>query len=250
MRQLIFPAMFVAMAGGLCWAQEAKSAGDLTDPTEILKKADEASKAISSVKYTATAKGTGAEEKRIPKVEGTVWLSGYQNGRPEKVRFEAKVTPADGSPSREITMGNDGNEYFVLDPAKKIAYVDIDPAVTGTSGRMVGLLTMLEYVHDAPFSDEINGQEKTLKGIEKVGGEDCYHIYVKYSQEGQEADWYFSKKDYLPRRVDRKFTPRGGGEPGGRQLIVTALTVDPKSDKDPFKFDLPEGYEKSDDFAP
>jgi len=28
------------------------------------------------------------------------------------------------------------------------------------------------------------------------------------------------------------------------------LTVDPKSEKDPFKFELPEGYTKSDDFAP
>lgn len=250
MRKVFLPAMIVAMAGGLCWAQEAKSAGgELTDATEILKKADEASKAVDSVKYTAKAQGLGAVEKQLPKVEGTVYLHGYKNGRPEKVRFEAKVNPPDGKEAREITMGNDGNEYFVIDSSKKIAYVDIDPAVTGSAGRMVGSLTMLEYVHDTPFSDEINGKEKVLKGSEKVGSEDCYHIYVKYAQEGQEADWYFSKKDFLPRRVDRKIQSQGG-EPGVRQLIVTALTVAPKHEKDPFKFELPEGYTKSDDFAP
>jgi outer membrane lipoprotein-sorting protein len=231
-------------------AQEARSAAELTDPTEILKKADEASKAVNYVSYTATAKGTGADEKKTPKAEGQVWLFGYKNNRPEKVRFEAKVTPPDGGPARNVIMGNDGDEYFVLDAEKKLAYVDIDPAVTGSSGRMVGRLTMLEYVHETPFSDEINGKEKVLKGSEKVGSEECYHVHVKYDQEGQEADWYFSKKDFLPRRVDRKFISRDGGEPGGQQLIVTSLTVDPKSDKDPFKFELPEGYTKSDDFAP
>ncbi len=259
MQSVFFHAMVLTLGCGAAWAQDKAAppkpaapaaAGELTDATEILKKADEASKAVDSVKYTAKTKGLGVDEAKIPTVEGTVYLHGYKNGRPEKVRYEVKMTPPGSSETKDIIMGNDGNEYFLMVPSMKIAYVDIDPAVVGGSGRMVGGLTMMEYVHDEPFSDEIKGKKKELKGSEKVGNEDTYHIYVEYAQEGQEADWYFSKKDFLPRRVDRKFAPRGGGEAGGRQLIVTSLTVAPKSEKDPFKFELPEGYTKSEDFAP
>jgi hypothetical protein len=261
MRRVFLHAMALALACGAVWAQDAAkpaapaaAAGELTDATEILKKADAACKAVDAVKYTAQFKGLGADEAKAPKAEGTVYLQGFKAspppGRPEKVRYEVKATLPGSSEAKEFTVGNDGKEFFLIDPSKKIAYVDIDPAVVGSAGRMTRGLTMLEYVHDEPFSDEIKGEIKELKGSEKVGNEDTYHVYVKYAQAGQETDWYFSKKDFLPRRADRKFTPPGGGEPGGSQLIVTSLTVAPKSDKDPFKFELPEGYTKSEDFAP
>ncbi len=253
MRRVYLHAMVLALGCGAAWAQDAAkpaaAGGELTDATEILKKADEASKAVDSVKYTAKAKGLGADEAKMPTVEGTVYLHGFKNNGPEKARYEGKVTIPEGTP-QEYIMGADGKEYFLIDPSKKIAYVDIDQQVVGRSGRMLGLLTMAEYVHEKPFSDEIGGVKKELKGSEKVGTEDTYHVYVKYAQEGQEADWYFSKKDFLPRRVDRHIPGRDGAPPGGRQLVVTSLTVAPKSDKDPFKFELPEGYTKSDDFAP
>ncbi len=227
----------------------AKSESGATDEaTEILKKADEACKAVKSVKYTASGLGTGINEARVPKTEGTVILSGYKNGRPEKFRYEVKAQRAGSAETIAATIGSDGNEYYAIDPAKKVAYVDIDPAVLGGFQRIGTTVTMVEFVHEAPFSDEINAEKKELKGSTKVGDEDCFEVYVKYSNQGQEANWFFSKKDYLPRRVDRKFTR--GEEVGGTQIIVTSLTVDPKSDKDPLKFELPDGYTKSDDFAP
>lgn len=250
MRKAFVQVMILALGCGVVCAQDKAPAGELTDPVEILKKADEASKAVDSVKYTGKAKGLGADEPKVPTVEGEVILHGYKNGRPEKVRYDAKVTAPGSSDVKEIVMGNDGNEYFLIDKSKKIAYVDIDPAVVGGSGRMVGGLTMLEYVHETPFSDEINADKRELKGSEKIGSEDCYHVWVSYGQQNQEADWYFSKKDFLPRRVDRKFPGQGTNPAGGRQLIVTSLTVAPKFEKDPFKLELPEGFTKSEDFAP
>ena len=42
-----------------------------------------------------------------------------------------------------------------------------------------------------------------LKGSKKISGEDCYEIHVVYASENApEATWYFSKKDFLPRRVE------------------------------------------------
>ena len=149
----------------------------------------------------------------------------------------------------EITVGSDGKTYFLIDAKAKKVYEDIDPAVVGTAGRSVGLLTMPEYVHPEPFSDEIKGAKQELKGSTKVGDEDCYEVHVTYTEGGQEATWFFSKKDFLPRRVDR-FRQMPTGEKGSSQLIVTKLTVDPKLDKDPFKLIVPEGFTKIDDFAP
>jgi outer membrane lipoprotein-sorting protein len=251
--------MILTLSCSAAWAQEKaappkpaapEAAVELTDPTEILKKADEACKAVDSVKYTATFKGMGAGEAKEPKAEGTVYLFGFKNNSFEKARFEAKVTPPGSTEAKEVIMGTNGNEYYLIDPSKKIAYVDIDPAVLGGTGRMAGVLTMGEYVHDRPFSDEINAEKKEFKGSEKIGSEDTYHVWVNYGQQNQEADWYFSKKDFLPRRVDRKLASQSGGEPRGSRLLVTSLTVAPKPEKDPFKFELPEGYTKSDDFAP
>ncbi len=231
-------------------ADKAKST-ELTDPTEILKKADEACKAVKFVKYTATAKPTGADESRLPGVNGTVIFKGLKNGRPEKFYYELKAKQSGSEETTHIIAGSDGNEFYVIDPSKKTAYVDIDQEVLGSIGHNVTpLITMGEYANDKPFDDEINGEKKELKGTTKVGDEECYEIYVKYTGQGQEANWFFSKKDFLPRRVERKFAAREGREASGRLLIVTSLSVDPKFDKDPFKFELPEGYTKSKDFAP
>jgi len=227
----------------------AQKSADLTDPVEILKKADAASKAVDFIQYMASVKGEGAAESRVPKVSGTVVLKGWNNGAPAQARFEAKVQRPGSSDVNDVTVGSDGKTYFLIDSKEKKVYEDIDPAVVGTSGRGVRALTMAEYVHPEPFSDEIKGKKQELKGSAKVGDEDCYEIHVTYSDAGQEATWFFSKKDFLPRGVNRYFQSPTG-EKGSSQLIVTKLTVDPKFDKDPFKLTVPEGFTKIDDFAP
>lgn len=238
--------MFATMAAG---QDHPKSSADLSDPVEILKKADAASKAVDYIQYTASVKGEGAAEKFVPNASGTVVLKGWKGGAPEQFRYEAKVQRPGSSDVTEVTVGSDGKTFYLIDAKEKKVYEDVDPAVVGTSGRGVRSLSMGEYVHPEPFSDEIKGKKQELTGSAKVGDEDCYLIHVTYTEGGQEADWYFSKKDFLPRRVDRFFAAPTG-EKGSSQLIVTKLTVDPKIDKDPFKLVTPEGFTKIDDFAP
>jgi len=238
--------MFTALAAG---QDPAKKSADLSDPVEILKKADAACKAVEYIQYTASVKGDGAAEKFVPNASGTVVLKGRKKDVPAQNRFEAKVQRPGSSDVSEITVGSDGKTYYLIDAKEKKVYEDIDPQVVGNSGRGVRGLTMAEYLHPEPFSDEIKGTKQELKGSTKIGDEDCYQIHVTYTEGGQEADWYFSKKDFLPRRVDRFFSAPTG-EKGSSQLIVTKLTVDPKIDKDPFKLIVPEGFTKIDDFAP
>ncbi len=251
MKATIRAMMILGMFGAVAAGQDAaKKPGDLTDPVEILKKADDACKTVEFIQYTASIQGSGAAESRTGKASGTVTLKGRKTGGgAEQARYEAKVQQPGSSETNEITVGSDGKTYFLINFKEKKVYEDIDPQVVGTTGRGVRALTMQEYMHPEPYSDEIKAKKQELKGSAKVGEEDCYEVDVQYSQEGVEATWFFSKKDFLPRRVDRRFQSPTG-EKGGSQLIVTKLTLNPKIDKDPFKLVVPEGFTKIDDFAP
>lgn len=249
-RVVLLLALFAVPA----FAQDAaKGKGELTDAKVIFQKADEATKAVKSVKYEATFKGLGAAESRTPKVEGTVIITGRNNGRPEKFRYEAKVTPPGSSETKEVKVAGDGDNFYVLDMAEKKAYEDIDPAVLGPrTGGPASRLVMGEFAHPTPFNDEVNGKKHEFKGVEDIGGEKCYHVIVEYATEqSQQADWWFSINDFLPRRVDRLFPPQGEStERGGSQTIITKLTADPKIEDGTFKLTVPEGFTKVDDFAP
>ncbi|MGB2985460.1 MAG: hypothetical protein WBE26_06210 [Phycisphaerae bacterium] len=229
---------------------------ELTDPIAILKKADAASKAVKAVKYKVTLKGTEGAALTMPEVEGTVIMTGWSqrtNRTPQKFRCEAKVKQPGSSEVVEITVGSDGKTFYAVDHKAMKAYADGNPAVMGRkTGPPAQNLMMLEFVYPTPFSDEIGGKDQKLKGSKKIGDEDCYEIYLNYGRVSQEAIWYFSKKDFLPRGVRRVRPYPPAGKKGGEEWMLTDLVVDPTFDeeKDPFKFDLPEGYTKMDTYAP
>jgi outer membrane lipoprotein-sorting protein len=251
MKQTTRAILMLGLCGTVAAAQDAaKKSADLTDPVEILKRADAACKAVNSVQYAASFEGSGTQERFVGKSSGTVTLKGRGAGGAAQYRYEAKLEKPGSNDVNDVTVGSDGKTHFLIDAKAKKAYEDINPAVVGTAGRAVLRgLTMAEYLHPEPFSDEINGKKQELKGTTKVGDEDCYEVNVEYGQAGMEATWFFSKKDFLPRRVDRRVQAPTGVK-GGTQLIVTKLTVDPKLDKDPFKLVVPEGFTKTDGFAP
>ena len=103
-------------------------------------------------------------------------------------------------------------------------------------------------MHATPFTDELTGQKALLLGTETVGGEVCDHVLVVYAK-GQEAEWYFSKRDNLPRRVDR-IVKNAEGATAKRIRTITNLVVDPQLPDDTFKVKVPEGFEKTDNLAP
>lgn len=221
---------------------EVKPKVDDAKALEIFKKADAATKRVKSVKYKASSSASGAAASRIPKkMTGTVIMVGEDPSGFDKYYIDFKGEMPDG---RKLagTTGSDADEYFLLDPAKKIAYVDIDDSVTGTAGQAARVLIFREFSHPSPFGDEINGDKRELKGSKKIGDEDCHHLYVMYSGGRGEAEWYISKKDFLPRRVDRISQ--------GYSVTITDLKIDPKLDPGIFKVKVPEGWTKTDEPAP
>lgn len=225
--------------------------GDLTDAVEICKRADEATKAVKAVSYKATFAGSGEIAARTPTVKGTVTLAGKKTGpQPELCAIDATVKMPQSEETKHYTIGMTPDMSYVIDHADKKAYEDMDPAVIGGLGQAPSRLLMIEYCHPTPFNDEVTGSKHELRESVKIGDEPCYVIYVEYSGGRGKAVWYFSKEDFLPRRVDRIIQGQGGADMGLATTTLTDLKVDPKIDEDTFKLNLPEGYTKTDDFAP
>ena len=236
-------------------AQETKTqktkAGDLTDPLEILKKVDAAAKAVKAVKYDVTFESSGTNP-RNPRTElkGSVIMGGEMiDFVPEKILVEVEIKGGDSDEVRRFSAGSDGEVFYFVDHQARKAYEDIDPAVMGSGARYFQPAVMIEFLHPTPFSDEINGKTRELKGSKVVNGEDCYEIHVVYAADNApKAIWHFSKKDFLPRgRIDEYSGPGGNVV---LKKVLAKLVVDPKLDEKTFKLKLPEGYTKTDDFAP
>jgi len=223
---------------------------EMTDALEIVKKVDAAAKEVETAQFHVEFSGQGDFADRIGQLSGDYIIQGWQeNAGPKRFFADVKVSAPGLAPRTHLTVGADGENFYLIDHAEKKAYEDIDPNVVGRRGRMVMGGAMFEFVHPTPFSDEINAKKLELMGSKDVEGEPCYEVRVNYSVNDSEAVWCFSKNDFLPRsRFDKIELP--SGEKGGRLRIISKLDVNPKVEDDAFKLKMPEGFEKIDDFAP
>ncbi|HRX84637.1 MAG TPA: hypothetical protein P5572_06410 [Phycisphaerae bacterium] len=228
---------------------EKKTTAELTDPIEILKKMDAAAKAVKSVAYDIEFKASGDLVKHTAQGKGSVLMTGWTGRLPKQFLIDVTGVKPGATAAQHVTGGTDGENYFLIDYAQKIAHEDIDPNVMGTGGQLIGAALMPEFVHEAPFSDEINGKNQKLTGSEKVDDVDCYVITLSYTNAPQTSTWFVGKQDFLPRqRVDHlDQLPYGKGE---ITKTITRLVVDPNLDDDAFALKVPEGFKKTDDFAP
>jgi outer membrane lipoprotein-sorting protein len=253
MRRLVPILVLGVLAAGWVGAQEppaqAPAKEQQPEAIEILKKVDAATKAVDSVRYKATSVPSGPAAAGAASSEGTVVMEGWTGRGPQRFRVDARMKRPDDPAPVEMSAGGNGDEYFLIDRSTKKAYVDMDPNVLGRSGQRLMGLMMLEFVHDKPFDDELNANVVKLLGKEVVEGEECYKIEIGYGGGQGTTTWFFSTKDYLPRRRIQPFRNREGAE-GTVERTISALEVAPKLDASIFKLQLPEGFQKIDDFAP
>lgn len=247
------------LAACVAIAQEAdqeQPAANENAPTneaiEILRRVDAAAKAVKSVKYTGSFRGTDWLANRVSQVEGTAAIAGVTGSAPrisrfDQFRFDVRVQNNDSEEVRRFIAGHVGESFYLVDWQKQIVHVGSIPDVLGSDGRTAQAIGMVEFVHPTPFSDEINGEEAALTGTAMVGSEPCYVIDVTY-RGGSESTWYFSQKDFLPRRVDRVY--RRGGQRATTELVVTDLVVGPELNASALALVVPEGFEKTNRFPP
>lgn len=242
-------------------AQEAAQAGRPADErenaatrpathdqaVEFLKKVDAATKAVESVSYKGRYTRMRDGQPTVV-IEGTAYLAGEFTNAFTTYRFDVTIHRERSDEARKFTAGSNSEEYFLVDHQTKKVHADIDPAVVGTDGRAAQAIGMIEFVHPTPFGDEIRAESCEIREAAVVGGESCQVIHVVYAGGvGQQATWYFSKKDFLPRQVHRAYD-RGIRKISTR-LTVSDLVVSPKIDKKELAPFVPEGFTKTDEFA-
>ena len=212
----------------------------------ILNAADEATRAVTSVKYHAEFRGAGSLTGRAPVAEGDV-IKLRDEEDPDLVMIRGEgwfftVNQAGRGQVQFIAAFN-GQKITRLDPERHRYY---ESGGGSTDSQVLGgslNLNMIEYGHPTPFEDEMNALVQILEGQTMVGDVLCDVVYVEYDIEpAQSARWCFGAEDHLPRRVER--LQEADGKPGATTLTVTDLEVNPDVDPAVFTLEIPEGYEQ------
>jgi hypothetical protein len=261
-------ACIVVLASAVC-ASDEKSAGDAK---EVFSKSAKAIQDAKVISYTIKSQPEGWLEDFVPKSDGKIVL-----GKPaahDVPRFTIEATlvkrkpPEEGAePAAEgkeqdkkppvtetvsYKAGSDGNEYYLIDNKTKKAHHDMDPVVLGSDAQNITRLMLREFTEKEPYKAELAAEKATLEGTETLDGVECDKIVVEMPKgRPHKSIWHIARSDHLPRRVQRFYA---GREPGqGESTTLTNLTdvkVDPKGAADPFKLVVPEGFTKTDEFAP
>lgn len=215
----------------------------LSDPNEILSRADATLRAVKFVRYQIEYYAADAAK---PTVSAQVVLGGKTTGRPTRYRIDVTLHE---ERERRLSLGSDGQDaHFLIDHDTRMVHAGNLRAL-GPHHTVFNTVTIREFIHPEPLADELAGQERVLRRITKVGDEDCYEIFVKYQPLAdtppQTATWFLSVNDWLPRRLDR--TP---GIAGNQRQVIYNIQVDPNFDRNPFAAVAPEGYQTTTEPAP
>jgi|CXWL01.1.fsa_nt_gi hypothetical protein len=238
----------LAVSPALVLAEDPpKPSGPSPEAVEFARKTADALLAAKVVIYKATYTPTGWVAKEVPTIEGTATVGEQSRHKVDAFMVKVKIRKADSEDVVELSAGSDGNEYFLVDSKAKICYKDLDLAVLGSQSRNLQRIVLRDFAAPEPLANVIKNGEIELRGDVKIGSEDCRELYMKHRDTGT-AVWAVSKKDYLPRKVTR-IIKNDQGE-GKTELLISDLVVNPQFVKSPFELVCPEGFKKTDEFAP
>lgn len=229
--------------------EPAKPSAGQPDAKAILKQAADAMAKLKMVSYDIEYKVTGFFSFFLPNVSGRVVIGKESPDGAKRFSCKIKIRRGESEESTEVNAGADGETYYLIDDAHKTVHADIDPQVLGKGRDGVDVAVTREFGMSRPFEDALSRGEIRYEREEKVDGHDCHVLYFKSSPTVPAMDWYFSKSDHLPRRIRFWMKDPQGGEGAGEATFLK-LSVNPKFEKDPFALVVPNGYKRTDEFAP
>jgi len=242
-RTLLVALSVLALASG-----STARAEDKLDGKEVLRRAEAAVRKINAVRYEASYTAEGWVAQYVSPVKGIALLGAPSKYGIEKFRSAVTLNPGDAEKESSHTLGCNGDVFYVVDTKTKTVHEDMDPVVLGSNGRHLQRLLLRDYVSDKPFEEELKAEELALDGTEKVNDVACHKVKIKYSS-SQEATWYFSAEGYLPMRVDRAYTNPDQGV-ATTSLVLSNVQPNPPLDESAFDTAVPDGFTKTDEFAP
>ncbi|MEK6677118.1 MAG: hypothetical protein AABZ47_15875 [Planctomycetota bacterium] len=219
-------------------------------PAEILQKAEAAIKNAKIVRLTFTREGLHADAETSPRIHGTAIMSGYERMFIKKFRIDAKTKKPGEQTTENLVAGADGDVFYVVDEKTKKVHVDMDPAVMGSIGQTIVFdLLPTTFVNPDPFEYEKKVEKPEVKGIVKIDGEEYYEVQFVFAGGKYATTQFFSVKDGLPRRIEWNYK-LPTGESGGSRLVISELTLDYKAPPDVFTPTIPDGFTRTEEFAP
>ena len=221
--------------------EELKSHPATLGAREIMQRADAAAKKVKGVQYSFRAQRIDVPDRVASKMSGKITMSGWKGSLPEKFRFEVETRPGGRDESARVIVGFDGSTFWALNMRDKKALSGPTIEAIGVYQLLVRFVPVTEFVLPEPFGDELRAQELEVLGETEVDGSPCFQVHVVYKNPGQEATWFISRDDYLPRRVDRRILDPEGATLTRRSEIAHLVT-EPELKDEEFAFKLPEGF--------
>ncbi len=234
----------VALAASL--AVVASAAGQASEAAlKVLRAADEATKSVQAVSYTARHEGFGIRAMEDPVVVGSVTLARNPafEAYPAKVRYQGTAWNPTSTTPLVFASAFDGEKAYLINHDAKL-FVSGDGSGQGLRLLFVGdKMLMSEFASDEPFKDEMEAHVADLEGRAFVNGVLCNVVYVEYRDdpETRKSRWYFGMEDNLPRRVER--LTEANGRSGAVVLSLSDLRVLAEAEESLFRLEAPEGYE-------
>lgn len=191
------------------------------DPVAILKRADAATMRVKQVRYHARAWGDGALAGQIDAIDADVCALRPGKGQ-SYLRLRATVRPPGSKAPHEHVIIR-GPDHITNTVDGKTTTLDSRDGAAQVQ-PILSAVWMRELSIDHAFRDELNADLQQYEGVKTIGGVECHVVYVAYANRRGEARWYFGKRDFLPRRVDRILAT------GSRVLEISDLDTSPKLD--------------------
>jgi hypothetical protein len=244
--------LIYGLTAGVLVGQPARPPGEaeneLADPKGILAKAAAALKKVKHAQYRARYQGTGWFKAYTPHLEGTAIIGEASEYDIVRFRVEVRMTPARAFETIELTAGSDGEIFYIIDPQKKLVYADADEAVLGTRARDPRRVLMYTFVSEDPLASLLEADKIELREDLEIGGEPCFQIHVPRPDD-RDVTWCISKNDFLPRRVESQIKSPWNAI-GTTQVEIHDLIVETEPRPEAFRLAVPEGFTRTDDFAP
>lgn len=218
------------------------------DPKAFMQEVIKALGNAKTVSYDVDYVVTGWFGFFLPNIKGSVILGKDTELKSQRFRSTLTLEPAGSSEKSTVISGADGSVYYVVDDSTKTVHADMDPAVVGKSRWGIEFAMVKEFAMPDPFAEIVKDGEIKFEGATKVGEVECVSLRLK-SPNQPEALWEFAVSDHLPRRITFSQVNEKGDE-GRAVMTLNKLTVNPTFVKDPFELVVPEGYTKTDAFAP
>lgn len=251
MKQAAMTGVLLVLAPCVLAQTSEKSGGKSEEAMAVVKKAAAGLTQVKTVRYKADYIGTKWIAKLVPKVTGVATIGSRSKYNVDPFFAEVTITRKgeDGTEtSAQYKAGSDGDAYFLIDDAAKTVYEDMDPLVLGSNSRDIRRVLVPEFADPKPFDSVKDAKSVRLLEPASVDGVSCHVVSVE-SDLPPVVTYYFSDKDYLPRRIVRTYQ-NDDGEEATTELTLHDVTPNPSFVRSPFKPVVPAGFKKTDDFAP